>query len=305
MKELLSPDQLIEHMKKRGIKFSIVDESEAKSFLVNNNYYMKLAAYRTNYAKQGEECETKGQYVNLEFAYLVELSKLDMYLRYEIMEMCLDIEHNIKLSILNGIERFGEDGYQLVRKFVAQNDKVLKKIHAHKSSEYCKGLIENYYPYFPAWVFLELISFGDLTYLCDFYHETYNEEIEDKKFLNIVRDLRNASAHSNCLINRLSDKISGVPDKRILDYVKNLKCVGKGSINNNLKHTFVYNFVVLLYVYDNVIKNSIVKERRFKELNDLLHGRFTKNKEYFLKNNRIRSQYEFLTKIVDSLSYVG
>lgn len=302
MKTLCTPDQLIEHMRQKGIKFTIISEEEAKAFLINNNYYMKLASYRKNYEKQTNECPTKGQYINLEFAYLKELSTIDMHLRYKILEMCLDIEHNIKLSLLNGAERAGDDGYQLIRKFVAQNDKVLKTIHAHKSSDYCKGLIESYYPYFPTWVFVELISFGDLTYLCDYYHTLYGEEIEDKKFLNIVRDLRNASAHSNCLINRLSDEIDGSPDKRIIDFIKNLNCLSKSSIKNNIKHSFVYNFVVLLYVYNNTVNNGIMKQRRFNDLKEMLERRVERNKDYFIKNNRIRSQYSFLKKIVDSLS---
>lgn len=305
MKKLLSPDQLIEHMKKKGIKFSIVDETDAKIFLVNNNYYMKLAAYRTNYEKQKADCDTKGQYINLEFAYLKELSTIDMHLRYKIIEMCLDIEHNMKLALLNGVENAGDDGYKLVADFIAQNDKVLKVIHGHRASEYCRGLIEKYYPKFPIWVFVELISFGDLTYLCDFYFKTYGEEIEDRKFLNIVRDLRNASAHSNCLINRLSDEIKGAPDKRIIDFVKSLNAVGKSSISNNLRHSFVYNFVVLLYVYNNIVKNEVMKQRRFEDIKEMFDNRFTRNRGYFSKNNLIKSQYEFLTKIIDSLNKVS
>ncbi len=305
MKQLLSPEQLIDHMKGKGIKFTIVDEQEAKDFLVNNNYYMKLAAYRTNYDKQTLECASNGQYINLEFAYLKELSTLDMHLRYKILEMCLDIEHNIKLSILNGIEQFGDDGYQLIRKFVAQNERVLKTIHAHQASEYCKGLINKYYPYFPAWVFVEIISFGDLTYLCDFYSQTYGSEIEYRKFLNIVRDLRNASAHSNCLINRLSDVIDGAPDKRIIDFVKNLNCVGNTSIRNNISHKFVYDFIVLLYVYNNIVISETTRKRRFIEIKEMLNTRFLRHKDYFQKNNRIKQQYVFLSKIIDSISEVG
>lgn len=61
MKQLLSIDELIEHMKKKGITFNEVSESDAKDFLQKNNYYMKLAAYRSNY----EKCPTGkrvGQY---------------------------------------------------------------------------------------------------------------------------------------------------------------------------------------------------------------------------------------------------
>ena len=50
MKLLKTSDELISHMKIKGIKFDIAKEEDAKVFLQNNNYYMKLASYRANYA---------------------------------------------------------------------------------------------------------------------------------------------------------------------------------------------------------------------------------------------------------------
>lgn len=79
MKLLKTSDELISHMKIKGIKFDIVKEEDAKIFLQNNNYYMKLASYRANYDK----CKSNGEYINLDFAYLQELlPTIDMYLRY-------------------------------------------------------------------------------------------------------------------------------------------------------------------------------------------------------------------------------
>ena len=52
MKQLLSPDELIAHMKEKGIGFNIVNENQAKDFMANSNYYMKLASYRFNYTKR-------------------------------------------------------------------------------------------------------------------------------------------------------------------------------------------------------------------------------------------------------------
>ena len=51
MKPMLSTKELIEHMKEKGITFRETSEKEAMDFLENNNYYMKLAAYRANYGK--------------------------------------------------------------------------------------------------------------------------------------------------------------------------------------------------------------------------------------------------------------
>ena len=146
MKKLLSVDELIVHMKKKGITFNEVSESDAKLFLQKNNYYMKLAAYRSNYEKclEGKRI---GQYKKLDFGYLKELSTLDMYLRYIIMDMCLDIEHAIKVKLISDVTNNpSEDGYDIVRKFIAKDDnlRILKNIRSHKSGEYCKDLIEKY-----------------------------------------------------------------------------------------------------------------------------------------------------------------
>ena len=53
-----------------------------------------------SYAKNYPINPKNGKYVNLEFAYLVELSKLDMYLRKIILGMCLDVEHILKTRML-------------------------------------------------------------------------------------------------------------------------------------------------------------------------------------------------------------
>lgn len=102
MKALMSVDELIHHMKEKGITFNEVSEEDAKEFLLYNNYYMKLASYRSNYEKCNEG-KRKGQYKKLDFGYLKELSTIDMYLRYIVMEMCLDIEHAIKVRLLREI----------------------------------------------------------------------------------------------------------------------------------------------------------------------------------------------------------
>ena len=81
MKTILSVQEQIRHMKEKGITFQHVTEVEAADFLANNTYYMKLAAYRANYMKY-ETGARAGQYRDLDFGYLKELSTLDMHLRY-------------------------------------------------------------------------------------------------------------------------------------------------------------------------------------------------------------------------------
>lgn len=61
MKPLLSVDDQIEHLKKKGVTFNIYDENYAKHYLTNHNNYFKLAAYRKNYDKHPDGRENELQ----------------------------------------------------------------------------------------------------------------------------------------------------------------------------------------------------------------------------------------------------
>ena len=61
-KPKLSLDEQIEHLKDKGILFNIMDESDAKKYLEQNNNYFKLTAYRKNYNKHPDG-KNKGKYM--------------------------------------------------------------------------------------------------------------------------------------------------------------------------------------------------------------------------------------------------
>ena len=75
-KPKLSIDEQISYMRdKKGIKFNIITEEEAIDFLHNSNYFFKLKSFCKNYDKNN----TTGKYIDLEFAYLRELSTIDAF----------------------------------------------------------------------------------------------------------------------------------------------------------------------------------------------------------------------------------
>ena len=77
MKKKLTIDEQIIDLEEKGVTFNIMNDDEAKIFLRYNNYYFKLKSYASNYPINPKN----NKYVNLGFAYLVELSKIDMYFR--------------------------------------------------------------------------------------------------------------------------------------------------------------------------------------------------------------------------------
>ena len=118
-KKKLTVEEQVEYMKNEsGIKFNIISEDKALDFLTNNNYYFKLKSYSKNYEKYIKG-DNAGKYINLEFAYLVELSKIDMYFRRIILKMTLDIEHFLKTQLLRDFHNNEhEDGYSIVDEFL-------------------------------------------------------------------------------------------------------------------------------------------------------------------------------------------
>lgn len=299
-KKKLTVDELIQHMKKKGITFDIVNENEAKHFLQEHNYYFKLAAYRANYAKYPHG-NLKGKYINLDFAYLQELSTIDMYLRYVILKMCLDIEHQLKVMLLKDVEtNSAEDGYSLVEDFDC--DKLIRsKFLRQASSSYAQDLIQKHQILldFPIWAFCELISFGDFIKLYKFYIRRHPKRKTLPKFnlLYPIRNLRNAAAHSNCLIYKLSTHMGNTASD-IGKIISNIPTLTVSSREKYLKILPIHDFAVLLYWYSSYVTSEGLLHSRKKELYSLFFHRMRTHKEYFSENKYIQNSYIFCRLIV-------
>ena len=297
-KELKTSSQLIEHMKSKNITFNLITEDEALHFIQEHNYYFKVAAYRKNYNKY--PCGAKAnKYINLDFAYLKELSIIDMYLRYLILELCLDIEHSLKIALLNDIENNpDEDGYKIVQEFSKTND-CLKKIGMHLKTSYAKDLIQKYNNNYPVWVLCELISFGDLCKLCNCYNKLYPNRLKFKPALLFpVRDIRNASAHSNCLIHNLrADNV--MPNNEISNIVASISTSSKTMRLKMLHNKPVHDFIALIYMYKQIVKSEDTKIRQFKKINILFNWTIKRKCNYFSNNPALCNSYNFTKEFID------
>lgn len=115
MKKKLNIDEQIDYMKNmKNIRFAENEEENAKCFLKNSTYFYKLKSY----AKLFDINKNTGEYWELYYKQLVELSKIDLYLRRILFNMCLSIEHQLKLNLINDITNdCDEDGYSIVKIF--------------------------------------------------------------------------------------------------------------------------------------------------------------------------------------------
>lgn len=293
----LSINEQVEYMDSKNITFNIITKEQAATFLTENNYYFKLKAYEKVYDKNPNSRE--GKYVNLEFAYLVELSTIDFYLRKEIITLCLSIEHYLKTKLLYDIsENKNEDGYDIVQKFLSFNPDLPDEIEQKGKNSTCHELIQKYKGNYAVWHFVELISFRYFIDFFDYYYRINDLKNRYKGLLMPVKFLRNAAAHNNCLINHLKEKGGFEPNAKILSQVGNIKGISNKSLDNKMSNKIIHDFVVLLMVYNNAAGSN---NRKYTMINlkKLFEDRFTYHKDYFQKNIMVTSSYEFVKKIID------
>ena len=118
LKSKYSIDEQLKNLEGKNVQFNIMSKEEAREYLQNNTYYFKLKSYEKSF----EYNVSKNQYINLEFAYLVELSKLDMYLRELIIRISLHTEHFLKVKLIDDLTKNEkEDGYHVVCKSQYKN----------------------------------------------------------------------------------------------------------------------------------------------------------------------------------------
>lgn len=308
-KTLLTADELISHLKKKGITFKYISEESARSFLEEHNYFFKLYAYRANYEKITKGAK-KGQYIHLDFSFLQELSTLDCHLRYLIVEMCLTLEHALKVMLIKDIEANpDEDGYSVVSKWNkrVQNGKTrIQNIESQAKSGYCRDLIrKNHGHDYPIWVICEIISFGDLCKLIQTYDKMYPNRLHFNPTLVFqVKNLRNAAAHSNCLINNLRQNMITSKSSQgsvISKEVSRIHQISKRTRIDCLSNQQVYDFTALLYLFFRVVQSTAIKQITYKNLLNLFIHRMRKRKRYFRDNALIYGRYRFIIYVIRNI----
>ena len=155
----LSIPQQIEHMKKKGISFELYKETAARTFLAEHNYYFKLKAYAHNFERY-KDPEKDNRYINLDFAHLVDLSKIDAEFRKIILSMCLDLEHYLKVRMLNHCTMIDEDGYEIVNRLFAMQPDLKDEIEKKVNTSTCHQIVAKRKDAWSIWSIVELISFG-------------------------------------------------------------------------------------------------------------------------------------------------
>ena len=251
LRPMMNISEMVPYLKQKNIKFDLISEEEAETYLKENNNYYNLTAYKHNFSKYPSPAgKYEGLYQDLDFAYLKDMAIIDHRARLLLFKMIIDIEHYLKMKILNKIEEIeDEDGYRIVNLYLEKDfndEKFPKRVHnsifKKVGNEYYKKIFSKYdvdkdkkLENIPIWEFLEIITFGELVNFYDFYTKKYNllDENRDVYILRDIVKLRNAVAHNTCVLSELNKKDNNYPASyKIIQY---LKCCDIGKITRSNK----------------------------------------------------------------------
>lgn len=211
-KHFLTPEQQVAHLRARGVRFELCPEADATDYLRRGNNYLRTASYRKLYDRVLEGPRA-GEYSNLDFAYLVDLSSIDRRLREAFRDLTIDVEHFARLRLLNRAGEEGEDGYAVVADYLASlpsddRRRVLSGLRRRGSEgdlhdTYSGDLIAHYADSYPMWVFLEVVEFGRFCDLYLFCAGRWGDRAmrQEHYVLKSVKALRNACSHNSCIAN--------------------------------------------------------------------------------------------------------
>lgn len=317
LRPMMKISDLVPYLKQKNIKFEKISESDAEKYLRDNNNYYNVTSYKHNFLKYPSPAgEKEGLYQDLDFAYLKDMSIIDHRLRLVLFKMIIDIEHYLKIRILNIIETIDEeDGYRIVNMFLDKDfndEKFPKRVHTSifkkVGSDYYNKIFSKYdidkdkkLENIPVWEFLEIITFGELVNFYELFAKEYElkEEIKNIFILREIGKLRNAVAHNSCVLSDLDKKDNSfTPDFKIIKFLK--ECgIGKETRSNKLSNSRIRQITYTLYMFNKIVTSEGIKKNINEDINELFFVRIIHHKEYYNNNELLKSVYEYFKKIIE------
>lgn len=305
-KPILSISDQIEHLNQKGVKFERMSKEAAEKYLTDNNNYFKLTAYRKNFTKHPDG-ESAGKYIDLDFAQLRDLAIIDMRLRYTLLQMALDVEHYSKVKLIKQIQTKKQDGYSIVYEYISSlsdKDKGIYQTEINKNikNPYCGSIYSKYHPNYPVWAFVEVIPFGRFVDFYQFCAGCFEDKrLKDDYFLLLSsKVLRNAAAHSNCILNDLALYTTQYKTNfNVSRELMKIDGMTKEIREKRTSNTRIQQITTLLYAHKSIVTSGGMHQHTSQMLQELMKRIFY-HIDYYKSNDLILSTFKFLKIVVDN-----
>ena len=294
----LNLDEIIEYCKNDlGISFELASEEYVRTFLQKNNYFFRLKQY----AETWTERTKSGKYIGLDFGHLIELSTIDMFFRKIMFKMTIDLEHFLKVQLVNTCQNNDEDdGYKVVQAFFTDNPHIKEYVgKSKKLTEYSGGDFTKYAENPAVWNIVEILRFTDFTTFYQYYFDYFNLKCEYTAQFESIRRLRNASAHNVCMLCSFRPVLHFNFDVSIaMDLVSKNLGISQGAVTSCMKVPVLNDFTVMLSLYTRLCSSKKVREKTLEELTNFFDNRVVLHKDYFENCTDIKNAYKFARAVL-------
>ena len=265
--KLTVPEVIVYLKDTMGITFNLMDEQKAATFLSNHNYFFRIKQY----AQAFPERTKSGKYVGVDFGHLVELSTVDMFLRKLLLKMTIDLEHYLKVQLVNDCQNNPADnGFEVVQDFLQSHPKAKESLMTGAFLAGYGGINFEKYRDTPAvWNVVGMLGFHDFISFFAHYYRFFNMEKDSVRNLDSVRRLRNACAHNVCLLCSFKPAPTFKYDvSTSFELLQTNLGISPGIVTTCMKVPLLNDFAVMLSVYTKLVSSPPIKQKTLAEMQE-------------------------------------
>lgn len=168
---------------------------------------------------------------------------------------------------------------------------------------FCADLVKKYGKPgdMPAWVLMELFSFGSFVDLYLYCAERWNdEEIRHEHYmLRQAKSVRNACAHSSAILNGIAASDSAVNADAAV-----MRALAEAGLSHRVRTAKMRNprigqITTLMYLHGRIVPTGSGRRRAIREMG-ALEARMSEVSAMLVGNDAVRSSLGFLAKLIDS-----
>ncbi|WP_179288275.1 Abi family protein, partial [Shouchella clausii] len=263
-----------------------------------------ISFYKDNFYSD----KNNGNFIDLDFGYLRDLSTIDMHIRYTFLKLCLDIEHGIKTYILAYFNKKDPtEGYSIVDRYIqSQYDqsgnsrspkefklKLLEyaKLKSHHLNQLYYDIENDLKTNINIWELIECVSLNKLIEFFIFFKKAEIDKKENTSYKGILyafRHIRNICAHNSPFLIDLkkTSRRNNILKERV---------DSKIDISNQR----ISDISSLFYLHEELIQSQGIRDNRRDELLNLVE-RINRNTDFYHHSN-VKKIFDNMNNLVDIL----
>ena len=176
------------------------------------------------------------------------------------------------------------------------------EINRNKGNIYCGDIVNKYDGAYPIWAFIEIIPFGRLVAFYGFCADRFADKEMKNNFYRLLtcKEIRNASAHSNCILNDLKARTAAhKTNTAVTNELMMINDMNSNFRRNRMSNARIQQLVTLFYMHRTMVESDGIKKSESEEIQKVMK-RIDRNYDYYSTNPMIKGTFDFLKMVVDN-----